>query len=85
MIIHNPDLYPGRCPNLRINIGPYGQSEWLRCLDYADIPHVCSFPAPRIWATDPSYSMSTYRPPKPVPWVRPGDAPRSSTSDEAGS
>lgn len=76
-----PDPNPGRCPNHRLFIGPNGESETLRCLDYAAVPHVCSFPEPKLrldhglgWGT------GNLTVPKPLPWVKPGDAPRSSTT-----
>ena len=80
-VIHVPDQHPGRCLNMRVNTGPNGETEWLRCLDYAAVPHICSFPEQRKWVSQDSWIMSTYRAPKPTPWVKPGDAPRSTTGD----
>lgn len=74
--IHDPD--PGRCPNLRHS--RFHPGTYLRCLDYANTPHVCSFEAEvaPLVSTQGAYSIS---PPQPKPWVKPGDAlPREASS-----
>lgn len=81
-IIHLPDLDIGRCKNIRSITHGDGYIETLRCLDYEGVPHVCTFPPERhVSSGDYGWgagSISTYTPPKPKPWVKPGDErPRS--------
>ena len=46
MFTHLPDPYPGRCLNHRtVTVNGYPQQ--VRCLDYENVPHECSFPEVR--------------------------------------
>ena len=68
-----PDPHPGRCQNHRTHIGPNGEIEQLRCLDYEAVPHVCSFPEPKSTYGSLTWGGGsvTYKTPKPTPWVKP--------------
>lgn len=59
--INMQDMYPGRCRNWR---------DGERCLDYDDVPHVCTFrkPVPLPDFGDRSYLQSSVQ---PKPWVKP--------------
>lgn len=74
-IIHLPDLDIGRCQNYRSITHADGYIETLRCLDYEGRPHTCEFsPSHHVVLDHPGW-FNTYTPPKPKPWVKPGDAP----------
>lgn len=74
MHVELPDPDPGRCRNLRM-VG----AETVRCLDYDDRPHICSFPEPR----PPLLSSDTYTvtPSIPEPWVKPDEVRQTPTQD----
>lgn len=57
------DPYPGRCRNRR-EVG----EQTLRCLDYENVPHVCSFPKPN---QQMKGGWNQYQPAPPRPWVKP--------------
>lgn len=68
-----PDPYPGRCRNHRTVSNGVGHIETLRCLDYENVEHVCSFPEPI--HTGPAlggmYGGGTFTTAPPKPWVKP--------------
>ena len=67
-----PDPHPGRCQNYRTVNHGNGQAEHLRCLDYENVEHVCSFPSPM---STPTQSLGVYTAPKPEPWEKPASQP----------
>jgi hypothetical protein len=71
MHIDAPDPHPGRCRNYRTVGGTT-----LRCLDYENVPHRCSFPElPKPVHSDLASSM--YRQSEPKPWIKPVSAERT--------
>jgi hypothetical protein len=65
-----PDAYPGRCLNYRWS---HGSRESMRCLDYEDTRHVCTFAEPDPPVVAASSVISSRRIKEPEPWVKPGD------------
>lgn len=69
--IRLPDLHPGRCKNTRTE-WVNGNPETLRCLDYEDTEHVCSFPEPpRPLEVGDSFSYQFTETTTPKAWVKP--------------
>lgn len=72
-VLKDPD--PGRCKNFRTITHSDSYIEYLRCLDYENIRHECSFPEPTHVDTTVRNNVfnSTYTgsDDKPKPWVKP--------------
>lgn len=69
------DPNPGRCQNFRTVNHSDGYIENLRCLDYEDVPHECSFPEPTHVVSTVNNIFRSSDLPKSEPWVKPDDSP----------
>lgn len=67
-----PDPNPGRCLNFRTITHGDGHIEHLRCLDYENTPHECSFPEPTHFVALVHNIFKSSDPPEP--WVKPDDS-----------
>lgn len=70
--INLPDPDIGRCENYRTRVTAIdGYVESVRCLDYEDVPHVCTFPPfLHVASGGGSWISSAVRRP-PKRWVKP--------------
>lgn len=69
MNVNVPDPNPGRCLNFRRSKYHPGM---IRCLDYENVPHICSFEVekPPLITHDHSAAFA-YMKDEPKPWVKP--------------
>lgn len=69
--IPTKDPHPGRCKNLRPVTHNDGHIENLRCLEYENEPHQCSFPESTHVVVETNNIFRSSDPPQPEPWIRP--------------